>query len=92
MPIKDLQKRRLYFKRYMRARRAGAGRADRTAVKPDVEAGAGQPVKPSSQQTERTLDWSKPFHVEGRYPYPGYLCQDDGWFDASGNFIKPRPR
>lgn len=87
MPHKDPEEKRAYHRHYMRRRRAGAGRA----VKPDPV----KPVAPCHEQVERrtrSIDWGRPYTVEDRFPYRAYLCQDDAWFDASGNFIKPRPR
>jgi hypothetical protein len=72
MPYKDPETKRAYHREFMRRRRA--------VVKPSPQ----EPVKPRQEQAEgppRFIDRSRPYTLEGRYPWPAYLVQDGFWFD-----------
>lgn len=71
MPYKDQDKKRAYQKAYMRQRRADVRPSPQEPVRPHQEL-AGPP---------QMIDRSRPFTIEGRYPYPAYLMQDGLWYD-----------
>jgi hypothetical protein len=73
MPYKSNEKKKAYQREYMRQRRAGV----RPSARPELEL-----VKPHQEQAEpsQMIDRSRPYTIEGRYPYPAYLIQDGYWY------------
>ena len=81
MPFKEPEKKRAYQREYMRKRRTGG--------RPSANLGL-EPVRPHQEQAEPSqfINRSKPYNVEGRYPYPAYLVQDGFWYDPrTGNLV-----
>jgi hypothetical protein len=71
MPFIDPDKKRGYFREYMRRRRAAVNPGNTPVLNPPQE-GPGPP---------RWLDRTRPYIVESRYPWPAYLVQEGLWFD-----------
>ena len=78
MLFSDPEKRRRYTREYMRRR--GAGSIGR--VKPQQDHAARPP--------KQSIDRSRPYTVDTRYPFPAYLVQDGIWFDPkTGELVGP---
>jgi len=83
--FKDPERRRAYFREYMRAYRAGAGRTSQDVVKPS-------PALETQPLTDQ-IDLTRPYTIEGRFPYRAWLVQGGNWYDPqTGRFVKPAPR
>ena len=71
MPYKDPDKKRGYHRDYMRRKRADVKPSPQEFVRPHQEL---------VQEPPRFIDRTRPYTVEGRYPWPAYLVQDGYWF------------
>jgi hypothetical protein len=81
MPYADSKRRRDYARDFMRKKRARAEKHSHSPQAPDVKPSPSD-VKPSQAETDpsKFIDWTRPYTVNDRFPWPAYLMQDGRWY------------